>query len=394
MAETRDDAPRKTFLLQGLTERTHLVALRTLLAQTTPDRVLLSVAYVTQGGVDLIASAVSATGCRVDAFVGIRNGVTTLEGLAALMEAGADVYCVDTGAQQLLFHPKIYVAWGRTRAGAIIGSANLTVGGLNNNIESSVVLDLDATKDEDLEFLESICAEFDGLSAAYPQNIVHVKHVDELNDLCEHGRLVNEASTLPPRGSRATSGHADDVPRMSLPVEWLRGPSVRPRAPTTEPTRDTMATSGFPGPSVKPTLMWRSKALTERDLGIPSGKNTHPTGSINLDKGHLDPSVDHRHYFRQVVFAALDWGPSRHSTVEEAYAPFRLIVKGIERGEFELRVGHTTSTTTPSYLQKNAMTRLSWGPTKEFVARRDLVGRTMALYRDRADRTRFVIAID
>lgn len=394
MAETREDAPRKTFLLQGLTERTHLVALRTLLAQATPHRVLLSVAYVTQGGVDLIASAVSAAGCRVDAFVGIRNGVTTLEGLSALVEAGATVHCVDTGAQQLLFHPKIYLAWGRTRAGVIIGSANLTVGGLNNNIESSVVLDLDATKDEDTDFLESICAEFDGLSAAYPQNIVHVERVDELKSLYEQGRLVDEASSLPPRGSRVTSGHADDVPRMSLPVGWLRGPSVRPPAPTPEPLPDTMGTMGLPSPSVKPKLMWRSKDLTERDLGIPSGKNTHPTGSINLDKGLLDPSVDHRHYFREEVFAALDWGPSRHSTVEEAYARFRLIVKGIERGEFELRVGHTTSTTTPSYLQRNAMTRLSWGPTKEFVARRNLVGRTMAVYRDRVDQTRFVIEID
>ncbi|MDE2982914.1 MAG: phospholipase D family protein [Gemmatimonadota bacterium] len=394
MAETRDHTPRTTFLLQGLTERTHLVALTTLLAQTTPHRVLLSVAYVTQGGVDLIASAVSAAGCRVDAFVGIRNGVTTLEGLNALMEAGASVHCVDTGDQQLLFHPKIYVAWGRTRAGAIIGSANLTVGGLNNNIESSVVLDLDATKDEDTEFLESICAEFDGLSAAYPQNIVHVERVAELNNLYEQGRLVDEASSLPPRGSRVASGGADDVPRMSLPVEWLRGPSIRPPAPTPKPLPDTMGTMGLPSPSLKPKLMWRSKDLTERDLGIPSGRNTHPTGSINLDKGLLDPSVDHRHYFRDEVFDALDWGPSRHSTVEEAYARFRLIVKGMERGEFELRVGHTTSTTTPSYRQRNAMTRLSWGPTREFVGRRDLVGRTMALYRDRTDRTRFVIEID
>ncbi|MDE0711196.1 MAG: phospholipase D family protein [Rhodospirillales bacterium] len=394
MAETREDAPRKTFLLQGLTERTHLVALRTLLAQTTPHRLLLSVAYVTQGGVDLIASAVSAAGCRVDAFVGIRNGVTTLQGLTALVEAGANVHCVDTGDQKLLFHPKIYVAWGPTRAGAIIGSANLTVGGLNNNIESSVVLDLDATKDEDTDFLESICAEFDRLSVAYPQNIVRVERADELDLFYEQGRVADEASPLPPRESRATSGLAADVPTMSLPVDRLRGPSVRPPTPKSEPAPDTMGTIGFPGPSVKPKLIWRSKALTERDLGIPSGRNTHPTGSINLDKGLLDPSVDHRHYFREEVFAALDWGPTGYSTVEEAYARFRLIVKGIEQGEFKLRIGHTTSTTTPSYLQRNAMTRLSWGPTKEFVARRDLVGRTMTLYRDSADRTRFVIEID
>lgn len=394
MAATHKDAPRKTFLLQGLTGSTHLEALRTLLAQTTPHRVLLSVAYVTQGGVDLIASDISAAGCRVDAFVGIRNGVTTLEGLAALMQTGANVHCVDTGAHQLLFHPKVYVAWGRTRARAIIGSANLTVGGLNNNIESSVVFDLDAAKDEDVEFLDSICAEFDGLSAAYPQNIVHVEHVDELKDLYEEGRLVDEASSLPPRAGRATSGHGDDVPRMSLPVEWLRGPAVRPPAPTTEPLPDTMSTIGFPRASVKPKLLWRSKALTERDLGIPSGTNTHPTGSINLDKGLLDQSVDHRHYFRESVFANLAWRPAKRPTVEEAHATFRLIVKGVDHGERRLRIGHTISTTTRSYRQHNAMTRLSWGPMKKFIGRQDLVGRTMTLRRDSRDPTRFVIEID
>ena len=80
--------PRQTFLLQGLTARTHVEALKRLLSQTDLERVLLSVAFVTKGGVDLIASELAATGRRVDVFVGIRNGVTTREGLVALMDAG------------------------------------------------------------------------------------------------------------------------------------------------------------------------------------------------------------------------------------------------------------------------------------------------------------------
>ena len=40
------------------------------------------------------------------------------------------------------------------------------------------------------------------------------------------------------------------------------------------------------------------------------------------------------------------------------------------------------------------MTRLSWGPMRDYVAREDLMGRTLSLYRDKADPTRFVLEID
>ena len=40
------------------------------------------------------------------------------------------------------------------------------------------------------------------------------------------------------------------------------------------------------------------------------------------------------------------------------------------------------------------MTRLSWKLMKNYVARKDLIGRTMFLYRDVSDPTRFAIEID
>ena len=183
----------------------------------------------------------------------------------------------------------------------------------------------------------------------------------------------------------------DEVPTMNLKVAPLAN-SVR---------GDTMSSASRSVPVTSESLtsfmevVWRSKSLTERDLGIPSGPNTHPTGSISLDKGLLEEGIDHRHYFREEVFAALNWQTTtNHPTVDETHATFGLIVKGVERGKFRLRIAHTTSTTSASYNQGNAMSRLSWGRMKKFVANKALIGRTLTLYRGKTDLTQFLIEID
>ena len=385
--------PGKKFLLQGLTPNTHLDAVKALLAPPDLELAVFSVAFVTKSGVDLIAKELARAGDRVDAFVGIRNDITSKEGLLALMDAGANVHYVDTGAKNLVFHPKIYVTRRDTKASAIVGSANLTVGGLHNNIESSIVLDLDLAQAEDLDFVESIVSKFKDLAVEYPQHVVRLKNAKDVERLHGEGRLVDEASSSPPQPVGSGGKDADNLPTIRLKVSRLRSPVRRggahgPPSPVTKP--GTMPVSGPPLLEV----VWRSKALTERDLGIPSGKNTHPTGSINLDKGLLEEKIDHRHYFREEVFAALDWKPGGRSTVDETHARFGLIVKGIARGEFRLRIGHTTSTTNRMYVQRNAMTRLSWGPMKGFVGQRALIGRILTLYRDKRDLTRFVVEVD
>ena len=122
-------------------------------------------------------------------------------------------------------------------------------------------------------------------------------------------------------------------------------------------------------------------------------QGTNKTGSVNLDKGLMAKEVDHRHYFREEIFNELLWSPAKKTT-EEAYAKFHLILKRLSYGEFDLRIGHTIGTTSKAYQQNNAMTRLSWGPMSKHIARPDLIGRTLALYRDNADPTRFVLEID
>lgn len=381
--------PRTTFLLQGLTSATHADALDRLLDRDDLDRALLSVAFVSSRGVDLVASKLAAAGKRADVFVGIRNGVTTREGLEALLSTGVNLYFVDTGAREILFHPKIYVCQCGREATAIVGSANLTAGGLQNNIESSVVFELDLARESDRTFTSSIFAAFERLAANYPDHVGQVTQREQLANLHSQGRLVTEADR--PRVVATSGADVDDLPTMELLALPLRTRRGRPKAES--PSSAVMAAPETVAWSRTTVVeVWKSKPLTERDLGVPSGPGTHPTGSINLDKGQLPDDVDHRHYFRSEVFDGLEWMP-RSRTVEEASASFRLVVRGVDHGVFELSIRHTTSTDSPSYLQRNAMTRLSWGDTREFVAKRSLIDATMELHRHTNDPSAFVIVI-
>lgn len=390
----------KGFLLQGFTAQTHLAAVKRVLSCPNLDKAILSIAFVNKAGVDLLAAELTALGSKVDIYAGIRNDITSRQGLRALLDHGANVHYVDTGARHVIFHPKIYFAGGPLEARMIVGSANLTPGGLNNNIEASVTLDLDMSNGDDSAIAVRVDREFSKLVMEYPEHIVRLNKADELDALHDEGRLVDEASSFPPRTvTSGSGGKTEGLSRIKLKVSPLARSVKRanlPKPPT--PHATTTVTPPAPTASTASTgaeleLVWESKPLTERDLTIPSGVTTHATGSINLDKGLLEEDIDHRHFFRDEVFPALSWSP-KSTTVEEAYARFGLIVKGVDHGEFELRIGHTTSTTSTAYKQRNAMTRLSWGEMKPHVARPDLIGRTMSLYRNAKDPSRFVIEID
>jgi HKD family nuclease len=393
---------QKEFILQGFTARTHAEAIRDIFDLPQIQRVLLSVAFVTEGGVELLAHALVKHATKATVFAGIRNELTTAQGLAALHAIGLELYTVDTGSRHVIFHPKLYLVRSATQARLVVGSANLTLGGLNNNIEASVLLDFDLTNTHDKSIVYDIEARLGALPKEYPENIAKISTKKQIRELLATGRVADEMAIPPPRPSTAAqSGGTDIVPRIKLKIIPLRkalGSAAAKKKPGPKPQGKTnVGATSHPIPftiGVEFELVWESKPLTRRDLTIPTAAGTHPTGSINLDKGLLDQDVDHRPYFRDNVFDSLIWTPATSASTEEARAKFQLVLKGVSYGEFDLRIGHSTSTTSASYLQNNAMTRLSWGPMRPYIARPDLIGRTLALYRDKADSTRFTLEID
>ena len=398
--------PKKIFIFQGITPKTHTKAIQELFKVPNIQQVILSVAFVSESGVQIIESELRKYATHMTIFAGIRNDITSYQGLTLLYNIGVRLHVVDTGSRRVLFHPKLYLVRGVTSARIVIGSANLTLGGLNNNIEAGMLLDFDLTDPEDKFVVEEIEAQLGALSSDYPEHVLRINAVSELDALLSSGRLVDEMAIPPPHPTtsvnvKGTLSGSDTITRIKLKITPLH----KPFSKMSSARKQGKTPSGIaaPGKQVsKPIsaaigvnfeLVWESKPLTRRDLTIPTAKGTHQTGSMNFDKGLLPASVDHRDYFRNDVFSYLQWR-SRSPTVEEAFAKFHLVLKGISYGEFDLSIRHTKSKVSKAYQQRNAMTRLSWGPISQYIANPNLIGRTLALYRDNADPTRFILEID
>lgn len=115
---------------------------------------------------------------------------------------------------------------------------------------------------------------------------------------------------------------------------------------------------------------------------------------MGLKKGVFE-NIDQRHYFREDVFSNLKWTHDpKKPKWERAQAKFELVIKNINYGIFDLKLSHYTDKESATYKQSNFMTQLHWGDAKAYVAKNDLLGRILYLYRKDTDPPEFMIEID
>ena len=388
-------------IFQAVTKDNHLTTVRHLLGLPCPMRIVISVAFLTESGISSIQTALLPVADRTIVIAGVRNGITSAQALRACLAIGCTTYVVDTGSRHVLFHPKVYFSRNAKEARLIVGSANLTTGGLISNIESSLYLDLGLAAKENVSLIKDVEVKFDRLIASYPEHVLQVKDDAFIQDLLDSGRLADESIRTAPLGTALSRNRdLDTVPKMNLqtgtfakqgftPVQ--RPVTPPPGEPTHGPT--TLSTSSK---QHRLTLVWQSQPLTRRDLTIPTGLNTNPTGSMLFGKGALD-GIDHRHYFRENVFAKLEWHfdtVSRTSHYERAFTRFHFIIRGVDYGPHTLQLSHNTRTDTTAYTQRNSMTQLHWGEARQIIAHEDLLDRTLFLYRDDAQDDLFILEID
>ena len=184
------------------------------------QRVVLSVAFVSESGVQQIEAKLKGHGAQLRVFAGIRNDITSHQGLARLHSIpGSTLYVVDTGARNVLFHPKLYLVRGKARARLVIGSANLTLGGLNNNIEAGMMLDFDLDDDADTAVVDGIEATLVA-SRRVSFSCCEGRRRPELDELLASGRLIDEMALPPPRPRPAVgaAGADDAIPPIKLKV--------------------------------------------------------------------------------------------------------------------------------------------------------------------------------
>ena len=411
----------QSFILQGVTEDNHLDEVKKLIQLEAADRIIISVAFMNKAGFSLIEDLVKKHSAHLYMFVGIRNAITSYQGLEAAIGTGCKLYVVDTGSVHTIFHPKVYYARNDKIIRLIIGSANLTVGGLNGNVEASVNITLDRTEASSAALGKEISSKIKKMAIDYPDHVIRMKKVDDLKGLLAAGRVVDESVKKPPAPAGESSDRdSDPVPKMKLKTAKIKptkpaplptgeeapapsgGGSGSPSAPGGENSSPPGAPAPVASPAAAPTsmasqkLVWESRPLSRRALDIPTGANTNRTGSMLFTKGGWQ-DIDQFTYFRDDLFGGLPWAPDtspQKAHLERSEAEFRIVIKGTDYGTHTLRLTHNTNDATATYSQANSVTQIHWGDKRDLIAREDLLERTLRLYKSQTHPNRFVIEID
>ena len=125
-----------------------------------------AVAWAKRSGLRLIESdlrSFKTAGNRLRMLIGVDQHGGTIEGLelARALSTEARVYHDANTSPPRTFHPKLYIVEGLHRARVIVGSGNLTAGGLRTNYELALRLDLDLNDQADDDVREQLRTWFD-----------------------------------------------------------------------------------------------------------------------------------------------------------------------------------------------------------------------------------------
>ena len=174
-----------------------------------------AVAFVKRSGVDRIAASLGAFARRghVRMTLGIDVHGTSVEGLESLLNClgGQGEIRVFHNEHGPTFHPKMYVFSNDRNAEVIIGSGNLTQGGLYENYEASIALTLDLTDGDDHALFTSLEAILDAYTDLAPRTAVELTH-ETLERLRADRYIVPEAEMRRPAPPPAAG-----VPEYGVP---------------------------------------------------------------------------------------------------------------------------------------------------------------------------------
>lgn len=320
---------------------------------------------------------------NVTIVTGIDQKGTSKEALQLLNNPNIQSY-IFFNYGHTIFHPKIYLFEGDNVFKLLIGSSNLTAQGLFQNMESSVEIILDK-KNDNLTIIDDLKQQFDSIFNLNDPNLKEITN-EIIEELVKLDYVPDESDRRKMYGKLKTENKNEELleikkifpSRKVVPVHTMfknkgKNKEFEEIISEIEKEIDNVASDEI--------LLWRSGGLSERDLNIPKGKTTNPTGSMLLKKGK-EKNIDQRHYFREQVFSELEWQEDqRKPHLERAWGKFELIIDDVSQGIFDLKISHNRDVKSESYVQKNSVTSISWGTAKKFLTKDELLGKQLKLYK-------------
>jgi len=157
-------------------------------------QVKVAVAFAKYSGVQLIESSLNKCldkGGRVEFIVGLDFRTTDARSLRTLsaiskIKPAFNIFCYsDPSDNTSAYHPKLYLFETETLLKSIIGSSNLTLGGLLENIEVNVVLELERDC-ENAENLRDIYANIKYQPSRFVPDDQYIDAYQEVLDRVSH----------------------------------------------------------------------------------------------------------------------------------------------------------------------------------------------------------------
>lgn len=373
-------------------------------ADASLDTMRIIVAWTKRSGLTRVAKDVKAIrdrGGRIVAVVGVSEGGATKQGLQGLLDAVDEAGVFHDAGRT--FHPKVYLATGVSHALLLVGSHNLTAGGVAWNYEAGLWCELDLSAAADRQVVDDVIAYFDRLRA----DTGVFKALDSATlaaILADPTLLIQDEDTARRRKPTTDIDAPEDsdssepgtrveptTPVFGKSAESKRKAPVAPsKTPAKAPPRVAAPTTGaVPGSRVALTVQKRwFKELDGTAAQQPPSPTTNPTGNLRLSQESF--SIDHTTYFRDVFFDGLGWTPHATTTgMEELWLAWEVSVAGDYLGAVDLRVSHQPSRVSG---QGNVPTVLHWGNLGARLRANNYVGLVVTLERGAREKFHLTIA--
>ena len=128
------------YIMQGFQEDINFFdEIKEVLEKDDFTSVWILTAFINEHAIYNLMPSIKKSKADISFIIGIRNNVSTYQALECLINTNVSVFVFDTARVESIFHAKVVAGSGLTTAKIICGSANITTGGLVNNIEAGII---------------------------------------------------------------------------------------------------------------------------------------------------------------------------------------------------------------------------------------------------------------
>lgn len=329
---------------------------------------------------------------NLNLIVGVDLQGTSKEALEEILALNINSY-VFYQKEQPVFHPKIYLFEGANEFKIIIGSSNLTRGGLFTNVESSVLVEFDSTDKVGLSLLSELKNYYKSLFDFSDLNLLPISQ-KVIDDLYSDGIIPDETSRRNSFGSLSSSQGSSATKNTGIQKRaTAKVPSAFPSKPRSSGQRNTTTvtqTTTVQPSNITPVtnhpqlrvLVWQKPSLSRSDAQfVPAG--TNGTGNLKLSQARFEVNgvrINHNTYFRNQIFQHLNWAKTKptNNFYEETICNFDITILGTSHGAQAIRLSYD-----PGRIANQANTPcwLHWGNVlMTLLQQTNVTGRTLNLY--------------